>query len=773
MRFLLPVLFLTGLVLAFFSTVALGGTVPIVEVGEFKGIVVDARRQPIEGVTVTIRKGTVTVVAKTDAQGRFEASIEAASEVGPVTIAVSGRNLEPVERTVGANDRPDAIEIQADYVVDPIHDAIIIEASSFDPTIDRRNEAIYRDTLFSRDDQVFQTLDAGINAGQHEGGGKSLEIRRFGFNLDHGGVNGGLKVLVDDVQQNQGTQGHGQGYLGQLKSLIPELVQEVNILNGPFSSEYGDFSGLGVVRIRLKESLPEQLFVRIQGGSFNTGRGFLGYSPNISKGNALFGFESSSTDGPFRNPLGYRRDNLTGSFTRQIGDRNTFGIKFNVGRNDFTSSGQIPLDLVAAGQLDRFGFIDPTLGGRVRSATFSGYFKHDFANGGVLKVDGLLGRSLFDLYSNFTFFLNDPVNGDQVLQHDSRLQEGVNAQYLKPFRIFGQSSLFIAGGNLLANQILVGLDKTVRRDPVQQLTRANARVTNGAGYVQQGIDLLAGRLHIDGGVRIDRFQFTVNDRVVPGFSGSQGAVKVQPKFNVALTPGFRFPLTFHFNYGRGIASQDARGVVQRPETARVSTTDFYQAGVSHHSRRFSFSATMFLIDASNQQVYIPDDGTIELAGPSRSYGFETKASINLTRFLSFNGGLTRVTNAFFRGTTPRVYIDSAPHTVANGALTLAGIDGFSGSLRLRYISNYRLDGEDPTIRASGFTVLDFNLVKRIRPWIDFNLSIDNLTGKSFFETQNFLESRSAPNAPIIGRVHGTPGYPRTFSLGFSLRLFRK
>ena len=30
-------------------------------------------------------------------------------------------------------------------------------------------------------------------------------------NLDHGGVNGGLRVLLDNVQQNQGTQGHGQG----------------------------------------------------------------------------------------------------------------------------------------------------------------------------------------------------------------------------------------------------------------------------------------------------------------------------------------------------------------------------------------------------------------------------------------------------------------------------------------------------------------------------------------------------------------------------------
>ncbi len=133
-----------------------------------------------------------------------------------------------------------------------IYTSVVITASPIEPTVDRRNAEVFQQTLFSRDDQVFHQLNAGINAGQHEGGGKSIEVRRFGFNLDHGGVNGGLKVLVDDIQQNQSTQGHGQGYLGQLKSLTPELVQEVDVLNGPFSPEYGDFSGLGVVQIRLR-----------------------------------------------------------------------------------------------------------------------------------------------------------------------------------------------------------------------------------------------------------------------------------------------------------------------------------------------------------------------------------------------------------------------------------------------------------------------------------------------------------------------------------------
>src|ERR1051325_5477214 len=197
--------------------------------------------------------------------------------------------------------------------IPPVHTSVTITATRVEPAFDRRNSDVFSQTLFSRDDQMFQALDAGIDAGQHEGGGKSLEIRRFGFNLDHGGVNGGLKVLVEDVPQNQTTQGHGQGYLGSLKSLSPELIQEVQIMNGPFSAEYGDFSGLGVVHIRLREALPDELTVRLQGGSFGAFRSFLSYSPVVRNGDTFVAYEEARTDGPFKNPLRYSRDNLTGN----------------------------------------------------------------------------------------------------------------------------------------------------------------------------------------------------------------------------------------------------------------------------------------------------------------------------------------------------------------------------------------------------------------------------------------------------------------------------
>jgi outer membrane receptor protein involved in Fe transport len=733
------------------------------------GAIITNRNEAVAGATITVRSAAGEQTVKSDGEGNFSLVVPREA----LSLRVSGRNIAAVERAIAANEPTENLRIEIDYVIPKIHDGLIISASQLDPSIDRRNDAVYRDTLFSRDDQVFHTLDAGINAGQHEGGGKSLEIRRFGYNLDHGGVGGGLKVLVDNVQQNQGTQGHGQGYLGQLKSLTPELVQDVDILNGPFSAEYGDFSGLGVVHIRLKETLANQLTARFQGGSFDTYRSFLGYSPKLKHGDALVAYELSRSDGPFKNPLRYKRDNVTGNYIHRLSETRSLGFKFNAGRNDFFSSGQIPLDEVFAGRLDRFGFIDPENGGRVRTGVFSAYFRNEMKSGGVFKVDGFLSRSLFDLYSNFTFFLNDEANGDEIQQHDSRLQEGANAQYLQPFKLFGQRALLVAGANYHDNQINVGLNNSIDRAPTSIATKANARVSNAAGYVQQGIDLFHGHVHVEGGLRYDYFRFRVDDRVDPTLSGTQGASRVQPKFNLSVMPTDRLPLTVYFNYGRGISSQDARGIVQRPDGERISTTDFYQVGTSHHFKRVSLSTDLFLIDRSNEQVYIPDDGSFELRGPSRAYGFEAKSSIRINRHLAFNGGLTRVMNAFFRGAAPRVYVDSAPHFISNAALTLADWRGFSGSLRYRHIGNYRLDGEDASIRASGFDVVDLSLTRKLRRGIDFNLAIDNLTDKRYFETQNYFESRIKPGLDPAERIHATPGHPRTVTIGLTFRLGAK
>ncbi len=731
------------------------------------------------------------------------------------------RHLTPIEQAIGPSDSTENLQIKISYVVPPINESVVIVGTALEPSIERRDDTVYKNTLFARDDQILFTLNAGINAGQHEGGGKSLEVRRFGFNLDHGGLNGGLKILVDDVQQNQSTQGHGQGYLGQLKSLSPELVEGVDIINGPFSAQYGDFSGLGVVHIRQRESLPNPFTLRFQGGSFNTFRTFLAYSPKLKNADSFIAYEGSTTDGPFINPLRYRRDNLTANYTRRLGENEALGFKINLGRNNFFASGQIPLDEAAAGQLDRFGFLDPFNGGRIRTGVLGVYYRKEGAAGNTFKVDGFVSRSLFDLWSNFTNFLDDDLTivdengdgfddddpsdipgliGDEIQQHDSRLQQGVNVQYLHPHKLFGQQALLNIGGNVLASQINVGLSRSIERRPVSAVTQAKANVTNLGGYIQQTLELFHGHVRVEGGLRYDYFRFDADGfnvaRVAggfdPAFGGTTGTSRFQPKAAIAYTPTDRVPVTVHFNYGRGIASQDARGVVggfiseEQGETGSpapnspgvssgppVSTTDFYQLGTSYNTRRISVSTDLFLIDQSNQQVYIADDGSIEFAGPSRTYGGELKFSVALLRYLSVNGGLTRVGNSFFRGTSPRVYVDSAPHTVGNGSLTVTNLRGFNGSLRYRYINSYRLDGEDPSIRASGHDVVDLSVSRTVRRWVELNLNIDNLFNKRYFETQNFYESRSRPGDPIISRIHGTPGYSIGVTAGVTFRFGEK
>jgi hypothetical protein len=649
-----------------------------------------------------------------------------------------------------------------------IHSSIVITATPLGPQFERRNAAAFQQTLFSRDDQVFHLLDAGINAGQHEGGGKSLEVRRFGFNLDHGGVNMGLRVMVDNVPQNHSTQGHGQGYLGSLKTLIPELVDEVDVINGPFSAEYGDYSGLGAVHIRLRESLPDALTLRFQGGSFDTARGFIAWSPNLRERDAIFAYEGSYSNGPFLKPLNYRRDNVSGNYTWRAGPDTRFGLKWNGGLNRFSSSGQIPTDEVFAGRLSPFGCLSDGDGGYVQGGRLASYWRREL-NGSVLKLDGFLERSLFDLYSNFTFFLNDPERGDAIQQHDSRLSQGANLQYLRPQTFGWGAGLLTLGGNFLASQNNVDLRSRLDRNPLEMLTAAHARVSSGGGYIQESLELAGRRLQLGGGFRFDVFHYGLTDSLEPDLTGSHGQTRLQPKAHLSYTPSHRVPARLFFHYGRGIASIDARGAVRRPDGPFLNTNDFLQFGATQRFSRFWIENSFFLIQNSHQLVYIPDDGSIEFSDPSRAYGFEVKTSFQVTSSLAFHGGVTKVLDAYYRGVAPRVYLDSAPHFVSNAALTLSRWKGWTGSLRMRAINRYRLDGEDPSIRASGHTVFDFALSRRIHRNLDLNFAMDNLFDRFHWETQNYFTSR-LPGQEPLDRVHATPGYGRTITAGVTFRI---
>jgi outer membrane cobalamin receptor len=367
------------------------------------------------------------------------------------------------------------------------------------------------------------------------------------------------------------------------------------------------------------------------------------------------------------------------------------------------------------------------------------------------------------------------VKGDAFGQHDSRLQEAANAHYQKPHSLGSVFGTFSGGMTYLDNQInlkLYGRDLRVPRD---LRTWAGARVANEGWYGQENLVLSGGKLRIDFGARYDALQFRIQDRIAEdGVRVSRNGGAFQPKASIAYTPRLSLPFTLHANYGRAITSSNVRSLFEQPGSPLQATTDFYQFGTSHNYKRFSAATSWFRIDRSNETLYVADSGTTEFTGPSRSYGFEVKSSVQFSRSFSWNGSITKVANAFYRNTNPREYIDRAPHFTAYSALTVSGYRGWSGSLRFRTINHYLLNGEeaDTGEYISGNSVFDFSVSRTLNRWLEFNFAIDNILNKSYFETYERYTSR-LPGQDAMERAHGTTGYPRTFIGGVTIRLFPK
>ena len=260
-------------------------------------------------------------------------------------------------------------------------------------------------------------------------------------------------------------------------------------------------------------------------------------------------------------------------------------------------------------------------------------------------------------------------------------------------------------------------------NPAVLLTRAHANVANVGAYAQQSVNFLSGRLRLESGLALRRISLPGerrDQRNANRYDELLGDKRRRP----IPTKGRRRLLhirshaadflsqlwTRHKQPGR------ARGCSAARRRPKIATTDFYQASAAFNRQRFSVSGDWFLIDHSNEQVYIPDDGTVRVSGAEPLYRLRSEDSPRkITRYLVFNSGVTQVTQAFFRGTSPRVYVDSSPRTVADARLTFSGFRGFYGTLAYRHTGNYRLDGEDATIRASGFDVLDLSISQRIDP----------------------------------------------------------
>jgi hypothetical protein len=333
--------------------------------------------------------------------------------------------------------------------------------------------------------QVLRLIP-GFVAIEHSGGaGKADQYFLRGFDADHGTD---VAFFSDGMPINFRSHAHGQGYT-DLNFIIPETIDGLDVSKGAYLPEYGDFDTAGAVNFRTRDVVKEGI-VQAAGGQFDTQRYILMFSPTKDRIRTLFAGEGYYTNGPFLNDNRYFRANLLGKVTTNLSSRDELSLTATFHKAQWNASGEIPLRTVTDGTLDRFGAIDPSEGGKTLRSTARLNYHYDTQSGGELFANAYGQYYKYDLYTNFTFFLNDPVNGDGFQQHDTRVMYGGDLGYKHRAQFYGMPSTGTIGFQTRVDDIHARLGTQARRNPLSTTADSNILEASYAPYLKAEVQPL-------------------------------------------------------------------------------------------------------------------------------------------------------------------------------------------------------------------------------------------------------------------------------------------
>jgi outer membrane receptor protein involved in Fe transport len=601
-------------------------------------------------------------------------------------------------------------------------------------------------------------LIPGFLAVEHSGGaGKADQYFLRGFDADHGTD---VAFFADGMPINLRSHGHGQGYT-DLNFIIPETIEGLEVNKGAYLPEYGDFATAGAVNFKTRGMVKEGV---VQGawGQFDTQRYLLMFSPTKDRIRTLFAAEGYYTNGPFQNDNRYYRANLFGKLTTNLSGRDELSITGTFHKAQWHASGEIPLRAVHDGSLDRFGSIDPSEGGNTTRSTAKLNYHYDTPSGGQFFANAYAQYYRLDLYTNFTFFLNDPVNGDGIVQSDRRVMYGGDIGYKQHGNILGMPSIGTIGFQTRVDDIHASLGTQTKRTRTGITTDSDILEASYEPFAKAEIQPLSW-LRLVGGVRGSAFTFDVRNLCATCAeqpAGQKSSGLVLPKANLILGPWA--DTEFFVNYGEGFHSNDARSAVAQDSTP-LARAKSYEVGV--RSRPFGADgleliATLWQLDLNSELVFVGDEGTTEIRGASRRRGVEVAARGQVWGPLYFNGSVTW-TNAEFRNGDA---IPLAPEVTAYGALLLKWPEGLTSQLQGTYLGVRPLI-EDRSVKAPAW--LEFDLSERYQLPIKLPhgrmeafLFIQNLFNTKWEQATFYFESRLAHEAAGVNDIHFVPGNPR-------------
>lgn len=633
-------------------------------------------------------------------------------------------------------------------------------ASASEQTVSR--EQVLADPV-TRPGEVLEAA-TGLIVTQHSGEGKANQYFLRGFNLDHGTD---LAITIDGMPVNMRTHGHGQGY-ADVNFLIPELVQSMRVRKGPYFADEGDFASAGAVRIDYLDRMPKNI-AEVTLGSFGYRRALAAVSASVANGSVLAAIEGNTYNGPWSTPDEVRKINGVVRYSQGTA-LDGFSVTGMAYSNRWNSTDQIAQRAVTSGLLDRFGTLDSTDGGNASRYSLSGRWSQSGDNSAT-KVEAYIIRSHLQLFSNFTYYLDDPVNGDQFSQLDDRTVLGLNVSHTMKGRLGPFDTETLVGVQTRYDDIHVGLFKTVQRQ-ITSTTRDDRVKEGSVGLYAQNTIRWTDWVRTIVGMRYDRYDGRV-DSDTPENSGNATAWIGSPKASVIFGP---FAGTELFlNAGRGFHSNDIRGVTITVDPGDKTTpasrvpllvrSQGAEVGVRTRAiPNLDSSVAVFVLDYASELLFVGDAGTTEPSRPSRRIGVEWTNHYQPLPWLGFDADFAYTRARFTDDDPAGDYIPGAPAAVASASVVFGYETGWFGTFKLRYFGPRPLI-EDDSVRSSATTLVNARIGYKFENGLRIQLDALNLLNSKASQVDYYYTSR-LPGEPAAGvnGVHFHPVEPRSLRL---------
>jgi hypothetical protein len=748
--------------------------------GTVSGTVSDETGGVLPGVTVDItRSGEMLTEEVTDGAGRFQFDNV---PTGPLELTFRLINFGTVRRPIavpaGGTLTADVVmqvAASADIVItaprtfrnlaeieNPAENLVGIAAAGSEGAITARQLAV---RPVNRATEVLETVP-GLITSQHSGEGKANQYYLRGFNLDHGFD---FAQTIAGIPVNMPTHAHAQGYADS-NFLIPELVSGVQFRKGPYYAENGDFSSAGSVNINYFNVLDRPM-VSFTGGSFGYGR-FLGAaSPKVGQGHLLGAVEWERDNGPWISPNNKDKYNAVVRYSQ--GDaRNGLSLTFLGFTNHWHSTDQIPQRAVDDGTISRFGFIEETDGGETfRHVGIIDWQQSDVRNS--TRVTGFLQRYGVQLFHNFTYFLNDPVNGDQFEQYERRWTSGAKVTHRRLGHLGGIYHAETAMGADLRYDSVGGPLGLYRTRETRRLSTSRADDVD-----QQSVGLFADSeiewtqtVRTTLGVRGDVYHWDVTADNALNSGGKTSAI-LSPKVSAAFGPWNGTEL--YANFGLGYHSNSALGIMLQvdpatgepaaasPAFARATGAEFGVRTVA--VKGLQTTATLWYLGFDSELVYVGDSGSTEEGPASRRAGVEITNYIYPNRWVTLDVDLSFSRARFVDVPAGEAFVPGALNRVVSAGVSVnppfgVGAGAF-GSLRLRHFGPRPLI-EDNSVASRQTSIINGEVGYKFSEKLRLVLEGFNLFDAEVSDIDYFFESRLRNELAPVEDIHFHAAIPRS------------